>query len=94
MTQRELAARVGVPVSTVARIESGVTDPRTTTLARLLAICGEELVAVAAIGVGVDRSLIRTALEQSPKQRLLTLASAARAFHGIRGRARPRRPPR
>lgn len=57
-------------MSTVARIESGVTDPRTRTLAALLDLCGEELVATPALGRGVDRTLIRPLLALSPDERL------------------------
>lgn len=77
-------------MSTIARIESGTTDPRVKTMTALLGLCGDELVAIPALGVGVDRTLIRSALAQWPKQRLLTLASAASALNRIRGKARPR----
>ncbi len=41
LTQRELARRTGMPQTTIARIETGQTDPRVDTLNRLLAGCGE-----------------------------------------------------
>jgi transcriptional regulator with XRE-family HTH domain len=43
LTQRELAVRTGVPQSTIARIERGQTDPRTSTLNTLLIGCGQML---------------------------------------------------
>jgi transcriptional regulator with XRE-family HTH domain len=44
LTQRELAARTGIPQSTIARVENGQTDPRATTLNALLLGCGQMLV--------------------------------------------------
>jgi len=38
MSQRALALRAGVPVSTVDRIEAGVTDPRLSTVTRLFEV--------------------------------------------------------
>ena len=43
LTQRQLAARSGVPQPTIARIESGRQVPRVDTLERLLDACGWEL---------------------------------------------------
>jgi transcriptional regulator with XRE-family HTH domain len=43
LTQRELALRTGVPQSTIARIERGLNDPRTSTLNTLLIGCGQLL---------------------------------------------------
>lgn len=43
LSQAELAARAGVPQSTVGRIESGRATPSVSTLGRLLALCGWEL---------------------------------------------------
>ena len=36
LSQRELAARAGLPTSTVSRIEAGTADPKLSTFARLL----------------------------------------------------------
>jgi len=45
LSQRDLAARAGVPASTIARLESGVTtDPRLSTVAKLAAAAGHRLV--------------------------------------------------
>jgi transcriptional regulator with XRE-family HTH domain len=44
LSQRELAEIAGVPRSTVDRIESGDSDPRVGTFAKLLAAIGVELV--------------------------------------------------
>ena len=44
LSQRELAARSGVPLSTIARIEAGQTcDPRLSTLTRLVEAAGYRL---------------------------------------------------
>ncbi len=48
LSQRELATLAGVPASTVARLESGVTrDPRVSTMAKLAAAAGHRLVMAA-----------------------------------------------
>lgn len=88
LSQRQLAALAGVPQSTVGRIESGVSDPRARTLARLLQVAGFELEAEPRLGLGVDRSLIREQLALSPRERVESIASASEAVARIRGRAR------
>jgi predicted transcriptional regulator len=90
LTQRELAARASVAQPTVARIESGKEDPRMSTLQRLLAECGDELRQGSRRGVGVDRSLIRELLRQSPAQRVDQLRSESQAFAAL---SRARRAP-
>ena len=39
MTQRQLAAKAGIPQESIARIEKGRVDPRVGTLDRLLEAC-------------------------------------------------------
>jgi predicted transcriptional regulator len=70
LSQRELAERTGLPQSTVARIESGLVDPRTSTVVKLLAACGEQLEALPRIGEGIDRTLITSLLALSPEDRM------------------------
>jgi len=77
LSQRELAARAGVPQSTVARIERGVIDPRLTTFERLIDACDEEVVVTPRPGKGVDRGQIREMLKLSPAQRVTTAAIEA-----------------
>jgi transcriptional regulator with XRE-family HTH domain len=70
LTQRQLAAKSGVPQETIARIERGRADPRLGTLDRLLEACGFGLEVEPRLGIGVDRTQIRALLELSPSERL------------------------
>jgi predicted transcriptional regulator len=70
MTQRQLAARTGIPQETIARIESGRVDPRVTTLDRLLEGCGFGLEHMPRLGIGIDRTQIRDLLRLTPGERL------------------------
>jgi transcriptional regulator with XRE-family HTH domain len=88
LSQRELAARAGVPHSTVGRIEAGLIDPRASTLRALLAACDIDLEAMPLLGRGVDRSQIRERLRLTPAKRIADLAAAAAAVRRIHGRAR------
>lgn len=90
LTQVALAARAGVPQSTVGRIEAGLIDPRATTLRELLRACGLDLASVARLGEGVDRGQIRERLARTPAERLRDLTAAAEAIARIRGAARGR----
>ena len=77
LTQRELAARAGVPQSTVARIELGMMDPRVGTLDRLLRECGVAVEVGPRYGEGVDRSLIAERLKLTPAQRFRSFVVSA-----------------
>ena len=70
LTQRELAAKVGIPQATIARIESGRVDPRVGTLDRLLEGCGFGLEHLPRLGIGIDRTVIRRLIELTPSERL------------------------
>ena len=70
LTQRELAAKSGVPQETIARIERGRADPRVTTLDRLLAACEFGLEVMPRLGIGIDRTQIQAFLEMTPEERL------------------------
>lgn len=74
LTQRQLAARSGIPQETIARIESGRTDPRVGTLDRLLEACGWGLEVMPRPGQGVDRTLF--ALGSTAEARARTAAEA------------------
>ena len=87
LSQRALAARAGVPASTVARIETGVLDPRIGTVERLLRACGHALEVEADHGEGVDLSLLDTTLAMSPQERIDSGLAAARSLGEMRGAA-------
>jgi transcriptional regulator with XRE-family HTH domain len=70
LTQRELAARAGIPQETIARIERGRADPRVTTLDRLLAACEFGLEVMPRLGIGIDRTQIAERLSVSMERRL------------------------
>jgi transcriptional regulator with XRE-family HTH domain len=70
LTQRELAAKAGIPQETIARIERGRADPRTGTLDRLLEACGYGLESMPRLGIGVDRTQIHALLRLSMSERL------------------------
>lgn len=84
LTQRELARRAGIAQSAIARIESGRVIPRVDTFEGLLRVAGEELRAHPRLGVGVDRSLIASHLERSPRERIEHMANAAAAIEKLR----------
>jgi predicted transcriptional regulator len=70
LTQRDLAARAGVPQSRVAKIESGTVVPRVDTFDRLLAACGEGLESHPRPGRGVDRTLFTVQLPPAERARI------------------------
>lgn len=79
LSQRQLAARAGVPQSTVARIESGRMMPRVDTLDRLLRGLGSRLGAECWEDRGVDIWLIRENLKLTPRQRVKLAVEEAHA---------------
>ena len=62
LTQRELAAKTGIPQETIARIERGRADPRVNTLDRLLGACEFGLEVMPRLGIGIDRTQIEERL--------------------------------
>lgn len=78
MTQRDLARVTGIPQPAIARIERGMVSPRLSTLERLLAGTGSTLEAAPALGVGVDRTLIRESLKRTPEERISGAGVAGR----------------
>ena len=84
LSQRELAAKAGLPQSTVGRIESGAVDPRFETLAALLRACGYDLEVEPRLGIGVDRSQLRELLRLTPEQRIRHAVTAARGVNAFR----------
>jgi predicted transcriptional regulator len=84
LTQRALARLAGVPQPAIARIERGGVSPRVATLDRLLEATGHALEVQPAIGLGVDRSLIREALRLTPEERVEAAGRAGRRLEGFR----------
>ena len=88
LSQRQLAAIVGMPQPDIARIESGAVVPRVDTLGRLIAGCGERLESRPRLGIGLDRSAIRELLRLSPAERARVAVTEARNLDRAR-RAQP-----
>ena len=70
LTQRQLAAKAGLPQESIARIERGRVDPRVGTLDRLLEACEFGLEAMPRLGIGIDRTQFVSLLRASPAERL------------------------
>jgi transcriptional regulator with XRE-family HTH domain len=70
LTQRQLAAKAGIPQETIARIERGRADPRVKTLDRLLAACEFGLEVMPRLGIGIDRTQIQERLDTLMDRRL------------------------
>lgn len=87
LTQRALAAASGVPQETIARIETGTTQPRFDTLDRLLEACGFGLEIMPRLGIGVDRTLIGWMLRMSPSERLAQGRRAALDMEALQAAA-------
>jgi predicted transcriptional regulator len=83
LTQRALAARTGIAQPTIARIERGTDDPRVSTVARLLAACGESLEAVGRRGDGIDTTLFDELLRLSPAERVRLLTEENRSLDAL-----------
>jgi transcriptional regulator with XRE-family HTH domain len=83
LTQRQLAARAGMPQSTVARIERGQMVPRVDTFDRLLRAAELRVGVQPVPGAGVDRTLIRRLLQLTPEQRLESAANDGNAINRL-----------
>lgn len=70
LTQRQLAAKAGIPQESIARIERGRVDPRVGTLDRLLEACEFGLETMPRLGIGIDRPQIRERLDLTPEARV------------------------
>ena len=77
LTQRELAAKAGVPQSYVARIETSKVDPTVSSLSRLLRACETTLEAMPGSG-DVDRTMFT--LRLTPAERLVMAVEHARGL--------------
>jgi transcriptional regulator with XRE-family HTH domain len=70
LTQRQLAAKAGIPQETIARIERGRADPRVKTLDRLLEASEFGLEVMPRLGIGIDRTQIRERIAFPMSERL------------------------
>ena len=70
LTQRQLAAKAGIPQESIARIEKGRVDPRVGTLDRLLEACEFGLEAMPRRGIGIDRTQFARLLRATPTELL------------------------
>jgi predicted transcriptional regulator len=70
LTQRQLAAKTGIPQETIARIEAGRVDPRMGTVDRLLEACEMGLEVMPRLGIGIDRTQFQRLLNMTPSRRL------------------------
>ena len=78
ITQRELADRAGVSQPTIARIESGATQPTFDRVRRLVEACGLELRVALVEADDADWSLARSNLTLSPQARVRQHQAALR----------------
>ena len=90
LTQRQLAERLRVPQSQIAKIESGAVTPRVDTLDRFLRACDETLEAMPLLGIGVDRTGFREMRKLTPRERLESATSWSAGMRKLRGAARKR----
>lgn len=71
MTQAELATRLGVSQSAVAKLERAGANPTIQTLDRVLRPTGHRLQLIApAWSESIDESLLRQALQRTPAERI------------------------
>lgn len=70
LTQAELAARLGISQSAIAKLEREGSNPTVETLDRVLRPTGHRLQLIAPTWGAVDVDLIRPALERTPAERI------------------------
>jgi transcriptional regulator with XRE-family HTH domain len=70
LTQAELAARLGITQSAIAKLEREGSNPTVKTLDRVLRATGHRLQLVAPAWGNIDTSLIRQALQRTPEERI------------------------
>ena len=85
LTQRELAARTRISQPMISLIESGLQDPRYSTLQRILDATDHELELFPKAGRGVDRTQFAETLRLTPDERIVRGAKAARWLKSMRG---------
>lgn len=89
LTQAALAARAGVPQSTIARIETDARSPSAAMVERLVTAAGFEL----RVGLGrpdaATASLFERTLRRTPAERLADATRAGRFVLRARAQSRP-----
>jgi len=86
LTQRQLAEKAGIPQETIARIETGRSDPRVQTLDRLLEACAMGLEVMPRLGIGIDRTQFQPYLDMTPSERVRAGIEASRRLVEVRPR--------
>jgi transcriptional regulator with XRE-family HTH domain len=89
LSQRELAAEMGMPQSTISRIEAGRIAPRWSTVEGILRATGSSLELTPTAGSGVDRTQIRELLRLTPLERARLAAADAAALELLPSARRP-----
>jgi predicted transcriptional regulator len=84
LSQRQLASKAAVPQSTIARIESGAIEPRSSTIDRILSSMSYAVRLEPRLSGDVDRSLIRRFLRLTPAQRIEYSVSGGRLTQRLR----------
>jgi transcriptional regulator with XRE-family HTH domain len=81
LTQRQLAARLGISQAALAQLERAGSNPTVKTLDRVLRAAGRRLdVRLGRIAHTVDETLLRETLKQTPAERI---AAAERLLAGV-----------
>jgi transcriptional regulator with XRE-family HTH domain len=70
LTQAQLAARLGVTQSAIAKLEREGSNPTVETLDRVLRPTGHRLQLIAPAWGNIDTSLIRQAMQRTPEERI------------------------
>ena len=85
LTQAELAARLGVTQAAVARLERPQSNPRLSTLARVIAATGQQLELTAVPHKpSVDETLLAMYVRMTPAERLRAFKSSYDSLQRIR----------
>jgi transcriptional regulator with XRE-family HTH domain len=90
LTQAQLAARIRVPQSTIARLEAPGSNPRFETLLSVLAAAGSRLALTKATPGGVDETLVAGNLSLTPAERLERFRGSYRNVQRMTSKARRR----
>ncbi len=83
LSQAELARRLDTTQSAIARLESPRSNPRIETLDRAVAATGQRVTASVEGDIGLDESLIASALRIEPAERLRRFGSSYRSARAL-----------